>query len=63
MLIAGDTVDSSTIATTMMIDDKLIDSERLLLQGVEEEEQLLGLADDLLMLVGHLLSHKMGPFW
>jgi hypothetical protein len=41
VLIAGATVDSST---TMMTDDKMIDSERQLLQGVEEEEkQLLGL--------------------
>lgn len=42
MLIAGATVDSSS-ATAMMTDDKMIDSERLLLQGVEEEDQLLGL--------------------
>lgn len=42
MLIAGATVDPSS-TTTMMTDDKMIDSERLLLQGVEEEDQLLGL--------------------
>jgi len=42
VLIAGATVDSSS-ATAMMTDDKMIDSERLLLQGVEEEDQLLGL--------------------
>ena len=42
MLIAGATVDSSS-ATAMMTDDKMIDSERLLLQGVEKEDQLLGL--------------------
>jgi hypothetical protein len=43
VLIAGVTVDSSSTTTTSMIDDKMIDSERLLLQGIEEEEQLLGL--------------------
>ena len=42
VLIAGATVDTSS-TTTMMTDDKMIDSERLLLQGVEEEDQLLGL--------------------
>lgn len=39
MLIAGATIDSTP--STMMTDDKMIDSERLLLQGEEEEEEQL----------------------